>query len=173
MAGKPGRSGRKRKPKTTLRLHGTYREDRHGGAIPDPPTAIPTPPKSLKGIALEEWDRVTKLLAEINCIAELDRALLTAYCVEWRTYMTADNRLRLSRSLMATSTKGTQMAHPLLRVRDRAFANLMRICGEFGFSTASRSRLSIEAKAAGEDPLERLIRDSAEMRAAARGGRAG
>lgn len=173
MAGKKGRSGRKRKPASLLKLHGGYRKDRHGGTIPDPPTTIPDPPKVVRGMALEEWHRITKLLAEINCITELDQAMLAAYCLEYTKYLKAEDRLRLSRTLMSKSTKGTQMPHPLLAVSNRALANMMRICGEFGFSAAARARLNIQMREGGIDPLEQLIRNQAERRSKRGGGQAG
>jgi len=169
MAGVKGKSGRKRQPASILKLRGTFRADRQSGANPEPPTAIPTPPKMLTGIALEEWDRITKLLAEAGCIAELDRTLLAAYCIEWAKFAKANGQLRLCKSMLARTTKGSKQAHPLLGISNRAFANLLRICGEFGLSPAARARLSIEAKAAGDDPLERLLRSQIERREASLG----
>lgn len=166
MAGKPGRSGRKPKPTAVHVLQGTFRPDRHSGGEPEPPTSIPEPPKSLKGEALAEWDRITVLLAASKCIAELDRSALAAYCIEWSRYVNANNKLRLANTLLAESTKGTKMPHPLLRVSDRALANMLRICQEFGMTPASRSRLDVEAASGAEDPLERLIREQAERRKA-------
>ena len=164
MAGKPGRSGRKPKPTAVLKLQGNFRADRHQDGEPEPPLAIPEPPKSLKGEALAEWDRITKLLADAHCIAELDRSALAAYCTEWARYVNANNKLRLANTLLAESTKGTKMPHPLLRVSDRALANMLRICQEFGLTPASRTRLNINAGAADEDPLEKLIRAQQQCR---------
>lgn len=148
-----------------LKLHGNYREDRHGGAAPDPPTAIPDPPPMLKGEALEEWNRITQLLSQVKCIAELDRATLAAYCTEWARYVIANNRLRVIRTLLSESTKGTKMPHPLLRISDKALKNMLSICQEFGLTPASRTRLNIEAGSGTDgDPLERLIREQAARR---------
>lgn len=152
-------------PKAMLKLHGNYRPDRQGVNAPDPPKVVPDPPKVLKGEALEEWNRITKLLAQVECIAELDRATLAAYCLEWARYVNANNRLRVVRTLLAESTKGTKMPHPLLRISDKALKNMLSICQEFGLTPASRMRLNVEAGAGGEeDPLERLIREQAERR---------
>ena len=90
-------------------------------------------------------------------------------CIEWAKYIRANNMLRVVRSMMSESTKGTKIPHPLLRVSDRALANMLRICQEFGLTPASRSRLNIEAGRSGGDPLERLIREQAERRAGATG----
>lgn len=166
MAGKPGRSGRRPKPTNLLKFEGGYRKDRHGDGIsPDPRAEIPDPPKALgKGEALAEWNRITALLIETKCVTKLDRASLAAYCLEWARYVNANNKLRFGKTLMAESTKGTKMPHPLLRVSDRALSNMLRICMEFGLTPASRSRLRVQAMAEQEDPLERLIRQQAQAR---------
>jgi P27 family predicted phage terminase small subunit len=164
MAGVKGRSGRKPKPTAVLKLTGQYRPDRHEGTEPQPAVGIPEPPKSLTGEALAEWDRITRLLVQVRCIAELDRSALAAYCIEWAKYIKANNRLRVINSLLTESTKGTRMPHPLLRVSDRALANMLRLCQEFGLTPAARSRLNVEAGQSSEDPLERLIREQAQRR---------
>jgi P27 family predicted phage terminase small subunit len=164
MAGRKGRSGRKPKPTKMLKLQGGYRPDRHLRVEPEPEMAIPEPPKCLRGIALEEWSRITKLLAGVKCLAELDMGPLAAYCLEWGKYVNANNRLRVVRSMLTESTKGTKMAHPLLRVSDRALANMLRICEQFGMTPSARSRLDIHAAGGVEDPLANLIRRQAERR---------
>ena len=166
MAGVKGRSGRKPKPTAQLKLHGGYREDRRPGDEPQPGVQIPEPPKILTGEGLAEWDRVTKLLAEVKCISRLDRAALTAYCVEWDTYTTAHNRLRLVKSLLADGSTGNKVPHPLLRIRDRAFSNLLKICTEFGLTPSARTRLSIAAAGEVVDPFDALIKQQAERRKA-------
>ena len=168
MAGRKGRSGRKPKPTAILKLTGGYRADRHKRTEPAPPSGVPDAPKCLrKGtLAREEWDRITALLAEARCVTPLDRSALTAYCIEYARYIKANNRLRLVRTMLSESTKGTKMPHPLLRISDRALANMLRICQEFGLTPAARTRLDINAAGGVEDPLEALIRRQAERKKA-------
>lgn len=164
MSGRKGRSGRKPKPTNVLKLTGNYRPDRHGRIEPEPPPVIPKAPKYIRGIALAEWERITKLLAEVRCVTELDMAALAAYCIEYARYVNANNKLRVIRTMLSESTKGTKMPHPLLRVADRAFNNMIRLCQEFGLTPAARTRLDIKAISGVEDPLERLLRQQAERR---------
>lgn len=159
--------GPKPTPTALLKLRGSWRA-KGRGEEPEPPVSIPTAPKFLKGEALAEWDRITVLLAKVGCVAEQDRALLSAYCIEWARYVRANNQLRFVRSLLATTTRGTKMAHPLIRVSDRALANMLRICQEFGLSPAARTQLNVEAASVAEDPLEQLIRQKIERRKKAR-----
>lgn len=164
MAGVKGRSGRKPKPTAQLKLHGGFRSDRRYGDEPTPDVHIPDPPKVLKGAALAEWDRITQLLAEVKCISRLDRGPLTAYCLEWARYIKANQRLSLVRSLLAEGSTGNKVPHPLLRVADKAFANMLKICTEFGLTPAARTRLSMAAAGEAVDPFDELIRQQAERR---------
>ncbi len=163
MAGRKGRSGRKPKPTAILKLQGTFRPDKRRGE-PDVPVAIPKAPRPLKGEARREWKRITRLLAEIECIAEVDRAALTAYCFEWARYLRANEELDRLNVLLSKSTKGTELPHPLLRVIERSFMMMLRTCEDFGFTAASRARLHVSPGAKVEDPLEKLMREQQERR---------
>jgi P27 family predicted phage terminase small subunit len=163
MAGVAGRSGRKAQKLKLHKLHGTDREDRHAKNVPDPIVSAPPCPKSLTGLAREEWDRITQLLIEVGCVSELDMAEIAAYCREWSKYTKANDRLDNLDDYITKSTKGTKIPHPLLRVSDRALANMLRICQDFGLSPAARSRLDMES-AAKDDPLADLIRRAGEKR---------
>jgi len=163
MAGRKGKSGRKPKPIQMLKLTGNYRKDRHGD-IPDPPVGAPDKPKGLSRLASETWDRLIAALLEQKTIARSDFILLEAICREWGKYKNFNNKLRVIRSDLTESTKGTKMLHPLHRASDRALNNVVRLCQEFGLSAASRSRLNVEAAAGAEDPLEKLMREQAARR---------
>lgn len=45
--------------------------------------AAPEPPKSLKGEALDEWNRVSPTLAKLGLLKPEDRAALASYCMAW------------------------------------------------------------------------------------------
>jgi len=146
-----GKRGPKPTPTSILKLRGSWRA-KNRGKEPTPEVKIPPAPKFLTGEALVEWRRITKLLAEVGCIAQQDRALLAAYCIEWAKFVRANNQLRVCKSLLTKTTRGTKTSHPLLRISDRAFAKMLKICAEFGLSPSSRTRLNTE-----DDPLVRMI----------------
>lgn len=157
--------GPKPKPTALLKLQGTYREDRHGKrSEPQLPSIIPDAPAFLKGLALDEWHKITALLAEANCITQLDHAMLTAYCLEFERYIIANKRLGSARTMLTKSTKGTKLPHPLIRISNGALANMLRICSEFGLTPSARTRLNIEAASGAVDPLDSLIRQQIELR---------
>jgi P27 family predicted phage terminase small subunit len=153
------------------KLKGTYRKDRHAVNVPTPEVGIPDPPKTVKGIALDEWDRLVPLLAKLKSISLLDRAALAAYCIEYRIYHEAIRQLNLGRTLLATTSRKTKAPHRVLRVANRALGNMMRIAQEFGLTPAARAKLQIDATAGQQDPLLELMQRSIARRG--RGGKAG
>ena len=70
---------RRRLRAPSKKLRGTHGPDR---VAPNEiqATGTPTPPPWLDKAALEEWDRVTPLLAAANVVAEIDQATLAACC---------------------------------------------------------------------------------------------
>jgi P27 family predicted phage terminase small subunit len=147
MAGKKGKSGRKPKPTNILKLQGTWRRDRHKAKKINLPVSLPEPPKILQGTSLDEWHRITKLLAITGSVTELDMSALVGYCVEYAKFTNANEKLAKTDSMLVRSTKGTVMANPLLKISDHALANMLRIAQDFGFSPAARRSLRIEPKA--------------------------
>lgn len=170
MAGKKGRSGRKRKSTQTLKLHGTFRKDRHSTAAPEPPVTAPEPPKWLTGAALAEWKRIVPLLIKENCVTAWDRAALTAYCEEWKLYSNVTQKIRILKGLTVTGSKKQKAEHPLLRVREKCFRRLLQVCAEFGLTPASRARLNIQPEQL-NDPLQQWLLDQQKRRQG--GGKAG
>lgn len=144
MAGKKGKSGRKPKPLQLLKLSGGYRPDRHAAREINLPTKVPNTPKILQGRALAEWHRITKLLSTVEGVTELDLKPLVAYCIESAKYEQANEDIAKTKTLLVRSTKGTPMANPLLKISDRAYANMMRAASEFGFTILARRTLRIE-----------------------------
>lgn len=147
MSGKKGKSGRKaQKSINLLKLTGAYRADRHAAQEVSLPVGIPKPPPHVKGVALTEWKRITKMLKLTNQITGVDRAALAAYCIEYAKYAEATEKLLKTDSMLVRSSKNTIMSNPLLRIADKAFNNMMKVCTEFGFTFASRRSLRVEPK---------------------------
>jgi len=163
MAGAKGRSGRRPKPLKLHKLEGTDRRDRHKN-IPEPPVMVPDKPKGLSKLASQTWDNLMDVLIELKMIARCDFLLLEAICIEWGKYKNFNNKIRVMRSGLTESTKGTKMLHPYYKASDKALTNVVKLCQEFGLSAASRSRLNVEAASTAEDPLAKLIRQQNEKR---------
>jgi P27 family predicted phage terminase small subunit len=157
MAGKQGKSGRKPKPLSVLKLTGTYRADRHAATEINLPAKAPAPPPHITGEARREWFRVVKLLAKSGCVTELDLQPLAAYCIEFEKYKRANDDISKVDSLLVRSTKGTAMLHPLLKASDHALLNMLRIAGEFGLTILSRRTLRLQPKSSATNDKSRFF----------------
>lgn len=75
---------RPRKPTKNLKLHGTYRSDRHGDRAAEPrPTGDPHKPDWLTGAASEHWDHVAPQLIDTGVATWIDQPALVLMCQFW------------------------------------------------------------------------------------------
>lgn len=80
MPGTAASGGRNAKGHAAHVLAGTFREDRHGGAVtPDAPTGRPDPPKPLDGLALATWERMLDRLAAERRLTVNDGEIVYQY----------------------------------------------------------------------------------------------
>lgn len=88
-----GARGPRPKPTRMKVIEGTFRPDRAPKNEPKPPAKIPTAPKWLGPDAKAEWRRVTKQLAPLEMLTELDRTTLALYCQALQDYLDAQRDL--------------------------------------------------------------------------------
>jgi P27 family predicted phage terminase small subunit len=127
------RSGRKPKPSTIV-------ERRRGKNITGNLRGLMAPPPELSDVAKKEWVRVVRLLKEAGLIEQLDKTLLSAYCVAYTRWVDAENQIREYGSLIK-SPNGYPMPSPYLPIANKAMEQMLKIMGELGMTPASRSRL--------------------------------
>jgi P27 family predicted phage terminase small subunit len=84
-----GRRGPPPKPSSLKVIQGTFRPDRAAANEPKPAVKIPTAPAWLGDEAKKEWKRVTKEMAALGLISELDRTALALYCQALDEYLAA------------------------------------------------------------------------------------
>jgi phage terminase small subunit len=83
-------SGRPRTPAAKLKLHGTFRADRHGARAQAPAVGgLPEKPKGLKSTAAWLWELVISEYSEKGILARLDTPALWSMCEMWGLYRTA------------------------------------------------------------------------------------
>lgn len=120
-------SGRPRKPKSVLKLHGTLRKDRHGQRADD--SALPplgAKPDGLSPLASEFWDRIASSLPWAK---QTDWPMLVGVCEWWAEWRQADS----------LNAKGIAWKH---------FSGAAAKCG---LSPVDRERLSQEPKTSASD----------------------
>ena len=125
-----------------------------------PPAVIPDPPEMMKGAALDEWKRVTPLLADVGLIAKLDRAIIAAYCMAWARWIDCERMLETT-GLIVKAPNGYPMYSPYLSASNKALDQVRQLSEQIGLSGSSRSRIKTNDPASETDPAEAFLRGSA------------
>jgi P27 family predicted phage terminase small subunit len=102
---------------------------------------VPECPAVLGPIARAEWNRLAVQLSALRLLTDLDRAALAAYCGAYELWAEATEAIQKYGS-MVKSLSGYPIQSPYVAVANRHAEIMMRIASEFGFTPASRSRIS-------------------------------
>lgn len=108
---------------------------------PKPDVAIPDCPAELGEIARQEWNRLVGELAALGLLTNLDRAALAAYCGAYALWAEATEAIQKYGAMIKSPT-GYPVQSPYVAIANRQAEIMMRIASEFGFTPASRSRIS-------------------------------
>jgi len=108
---------------------------------PRPKPEVPACPAELGPSAQREWDRLVGDLSKLNLITSLDRAALATYCGAYALWAEATEAIQKF-GTMVKSPSGYPMQSPYIAIANRQAEIMMRIASEFGFTPASRSRIS-------------------------------
>src|SRR5204863_3398708 len=109
---------------------------------PRPELAVPDCPVELGAVARQEWDRLAPELVTLRMLTQLDRAALAAYCGAYALWAEATEAIQ-KYGTMIKSPAGFPMQSPYIAIANRQAEIMMRIASEFGFTPASRSRISM------------------------------
>jgi P27 family predicted phage terminase small subunit len=133
--------GRTPKPTRLKILTGNPGKRPLNSAEPEPEPAIPECPPELGPVARKEWDRLTGELAKLKLLTNLDRAALAAYCGAYALWSEAMEAIQ-KYGTMVKAPSGYPIQSPYVAIANRQAELMMRISSEFGFTPASRSRIS-------------------------------
>src|SRR3954467_12667048 len=137
--------GRRPKPTRLKVLTGNPGKRPLNESEPMPEMAIPDCPPELGEVARREWDRLVHELAALKLLTNLDRAALAAYCGAYAMWAEATKAIQKYGS-MVKSPSGYPVQSPYVSSANRQAEIMMRIASEFGFTPASRSRISTPSK---------------------------
>lgn len=151
--------GRRPKPTRVKVLTGNPGKRPLNRDEPRPEPAIPECPPELGPVARREWDRLAGELGKLKLLTTLDRAALAAYCGAYALWAEATQAIQ-KYGAMVKSPSGYPMQSPYVAVANRQAEIMMRIASEFGFTPASRSRISTSSKT--EPTLFDVLEKSAE-----------
>lgn len=150
--------GRKPKPTRLKLLTGNPGKHPLNPNEPHPDCATPECPPELGPVAREEWNRLVGELAALRMLTNLDRAALAAYCGAYALWAEATAAIQ-DYGAMVKSPSGYPMQSPYIAIANRQAEIMMRIASEFGFTPASRSRISTPSPAREPDLFSNLRND--------------
>ena len=113
---------------------------------PRPDPVVPDCPPELSPAAQREWARLVGELSSLNMITKLDRAALAAYCGAYAMWAEATLAIQKHGTLVKSPT-GYPLQSPYISIVNRQAEIMMRLASEFGFTPASRSRISVPVNA--------------------------
>lgn len=120
--------------------------------MPDP--CIPEPMSTTTGLALEEWKRITPILARLGLMSDLDLVALAMYCDAVRTWREAQALLECE-GLVIETTNGNVIQNPLLGIRNTAIETARKLLVQFGMSPSSRASVTVSEKTK-SNPLDKF-----------------
>jgi P27 family predicted phage terminase small subunit len=133
--------GRRPKPTRLKVLTGNPGKRPLNVSEPRPERVVPECPPELGEVARREWDRLAAELGPLRITTNLDRGALAAYCGAYALWAEAMEAIQKYGS-MIKSPSGFPQQSPYLAIANRQTEIMMRIASEFGFTPASRSRIS-------------------------------
>ncbi len=126
--------------------------------------ARPKMPRSLKGEARAEWNRVVPELEEIGMLASIDRGVLIRYCTAWADWCECEELLQKSGKLIR-GQKNNLVRNPLLMVRSDMEATLSDLGKQLGLSPGARLRAGVIHERPKEEEPRVTIRSIEEYQA--------
>lgn len=133
--------GRRPKPTRMKLLTGNPGKRPMNMHEPRPEPVVPDCPAELGPVARREWDRLASELGKLKLLTQLDRAALAAYCGAYALWAEATEAIQKF-GTMVKSPSGFPIQSPYVSIANRQAEIMMRIASEFGFTPASRSRIS-------------------------------
>jgi P27 family predicted phage terminase small subunit len=124
---------------------------------PVPPAGddLLTPPDFLDERALEEWDRIAPLLANLRVLTDADITALGAYCQTVSMYVLCQKAIR-EHGLVTPQGK----SRGEVVIAAKCLSEMRAFSAEFGLTPSSRSRMDMKQLLPGdnaEDQLENLL----------------
>ena len=151
-------------PTEIKKLKGTYQPCRDvvNEMNPERIIDLPYPPEYLNDNAKKEWYNVVREFQKLKMLTTLDLPMLAAYCNEIGIYIDMNQKciehgridvfLNLDGSVKYTQQSAYQ------KVANDALLKATKIATEFGFTPASRTKVSIGNISEQEDPFLQMLK---------------
>jgi len=143
--------GRKKTPTVLKEMYGTARADRvlENEMQVDLLTELPEAPDLLSEIGIAEWYKVTTQLFNLKMLHNVDQSLILAYCNEMSLYIESELELRENGRIDNFKNSNGDLvrsqAKPLVKVKNDALANALKLAVQFGLTPVARTNISAPA----------------------------
>jgi len=140
--------GRKKTPTVLKEMYGTARADRvlENEMQVDLLTELPEAPDLLSEIGIAEWYKVTTQLFNLKMLHDVDQSLILAYCNEMSLYIESELELRENGRIDNFKNSNGDLvrsqAKPLVKVKNDALANALKLAVQFGLTPVARTNIS-------------------------------
>ena len=144
--------GRKKTPTVLKEMYGTVRADRvlENEMQVDLVSDIPEAPELLSTIGVVEWYKVTTQLFNLKMLHDVDQSLILAYCNEMSLYIESELELRQNGRIDNFKNSNGDLirsqAKPLVKVKNDALANALKLATQFGLTPVARANISAPIK---------------------------
>lgn len=148
--------GPKPKPKTQLKLAGTYRADRHGDC-PDAAPVEASCPDWLSDAAKAFWPEVSARLSAMR-LNSVDYTFAIAMICDALADWARLDRLMEKTTWLAEDDHGKLRANPGVRLKFKAWERVIAVCKEFGMTPVAMRGIARPEEP--KDDLEQMLTSS-------------
>lgn len=92
----------------------------------------------------------------MHLVTEFDRSALAAYCQAYGTWVEAERYIK-KEGMISITPNGLPIQSAWLQIKNKALEQLHKYAVEFGFTPASRSKVSVMEKEPEADPLKDFL----------------
>lgn len=130
---------------------------------------VPNCPLALSEEARREWKQISRQLAKLGLLTQVDRAALAAYCQWYARWLKAERMLaqqgEIVKGARTRRGKSEMVRNPWLIIANQAWQHVHKLLVEFGMTPSSRSRVPISIPASPEeDERARKTRELISLR---------
>lgn len=148
--------GRKPKPTALKLLEGNPGKRELNQFEPKPTNGLPICPDWLTDDAKEEWERLASVMNKMGILSEVDQSAFAVYCQTWARWKEAQEHITAEGSTY--ETEAGVKKNPWVAIANEWQAKLLSVCGEFGLTPSSRSRIvAANSKETEADGMEALL----------------
>ena len=149
-------AGRPPKPTALKLLEGNPGKRKITQDEPKPPPIAPECPTWLHRDAKREWKRIAPQLEAIGILTQIDMAVFAAYCQSYARWKEAEQKVRKS-GATAITPSGYEQVSAWEAIAKQREKDMLLCAREFGFTPASRTRVSAKETGGTEDEFTALL----------------